>query len=119
MLKTKDEAEEAFLKYKAEVENQLDRKIKRLRSDRGGEYGTNTLKDFCEKIGVIHEVSAPRTPQQNGVAERKNRALKDMMNSMLISYGLSDDMWGEAVLSACYILNRVPHKKLDKTPYEL
>lgn len=60
-----------FLKFKTEVENQLDKKIKRLRSDRGGEYGTNFLKDFCEKNGIIHEFSAPYTPQQNGIAERK------------------------------------------------
>ncbi|KAK4402771.1 hypothetical protein Sango_1017800 [Sesamum angolense] len=50
---SKDEASEMFLKYKAEVENQLDKKIKRLRSDRGGEYGTNFLKEFCENNGVL------------------------------------------------------------------
>ena len=104
-----------FLKHKAEVENQLDRKIKRLRSDRGGEYGTIFLENFCEKNGIIHETSAPYTPQQNGIAERKYRTLKEMMNAMLLSSG----MWGEAILSACYILNRVPHKRLVKTPYEL
>ncbi|CAH9139832.1 unnamed protein product [Cuscuta epithymum] len=119
LLRSKDEAGEMFMKYKAEVENQLDRKIKRLRSDRGGEYNTNFLKEFCEKHGIIHESSAPYTPQQNGVAERKNRTLKDMMNSMLLSAGLSDNLWGEAVLSACYILNKVPHKRIEKTPYEL
>ena len=104
---------------KAEVENQLDRKIKRLRSDRDGEYDTNSLSIFCEKNGIIHETSAPYTPQQNGIAERKNRTLKEIMNAMLISSGLPDNMWGEAVLTACFILNRVPHKKLDQTPYEL
>lgn len=57
-----------FLKYKAEVEIQLDRKIKRLRSDRGGEYDTNSLTAFCEKNGIIHETSAPYTHQQNDVA---------------------------------------------------
>ncbi|KAL0413818.1 UNVERIFIED_CONTAM: Retrovirus-related Pol polyprotein from transposon TNT 1-94 [Sesamum radiatum] len=119
LLRTKDEAAEMFLRYKTEVENQLDKKIKRLRSDRGGEYSTNFLKDFCEKNGIIHETSAPYTPQQNGVAERKNRTLKEMMNAMLLSSGLPENMWGEAVLSACYVLNRVPHKKLDKTPHEL
>jgi hypothetical protein len=119
LLRSKDEAEEMFLKYKAEVENQLDRKIKRLRSDRGGEYDPNTLKAFCEQNGIIHETTAPYTPEQNGIAERKNRTLKNMMNSMLISSGFSDNMWGEAILSACHVLNRVPHKKLDKTPYEI
>jgi len=119
LLNSKDEAETMFLKYKAEVENQLDRKIKRIRSDRGGEYGTNFLREFCEKNGIVHETSAPYTPQQNGISERKNRTLKEMMNAMLLSSGMSNQMWGEVVLSACYTLNRVPHKRLDKTPYEL
>ncbi|KAE8666786.1 hypothetical protein F3Y22_tig00112491pilonHSYRG00280 [Hibiscus syriacus] len=107
-----------LLKLTSEVENQLDR-IKRVRSDRGGEYGSNFLKDICEKNDIIHETSAPYFPQQNGIAERKNRTLKEMMNSLLISSGLSDNMWGEAILSVTHILNGVPHKKLDSTPYEL
>ena len=53
-----------FLKFKAVVENQLDRKIKRFKSDRDGEYSTKTLQDFCEKNGIIHEVSAPYTPKK-------------------------------------------------------
>ena len=64
LLKSKDKAEEMFLKYKAEVENQLDRKIKRLRFDKSGEFDTNSLTAFCEKNGIIHETSAPYTPQQ-------------------------------------------------------
>ncbi|KAK8570584.1 hypothetical protein V6N13_032201 [Hibiscus sabdariffa] len=119
LLRTKYEAENFFLIYKAEVENQLGRRIKWLRSDRGGEYGSNFLKEVCEKNDIIHETSAPYFPQQNGIAERKNRTLKEMMNSLLISSGLSDNMWGDAILSANHILNRVPHKKLDHTPYEL
>ena len=55
-----------FLKYKAEVGNQLDQKIKRLKIDRGGEYETNSLTTFCEKIGIIHEVSAPVLPNKMG-----------------------------------------------------
>ncbi|XP_057249331.1 uncharacterized protein LOC130590790 [Beta vulgaris subsp. vulgaris] len=64
---------------------------------------------------VLTEMTSPYTPEQNGIAERKNRTLKDMMNAMLISSGMPTNMWGEAILSACYVLNRVPHKKLDKT----
>ncbi|KAL0541446.1 hypothetical protein IC582_021491 [Cucumis melo] len=119
LIKTKNEAASMFLKFKAESENQLGKKIKRLRSDRGGEYSDKTLKEFCESNGIIHEFTAPYSPQQNGIAERKNRTLKEMMNAMLLSSGLFDNMWGEAVLSACFILNRIPHKGLDKTPYEL
>ena len=119
LLRSKDEAENTFYVYKAEVENQLNRKIKRLRSDRGGEYVTNSLKEYCEINGIIHEFTAPYCPQQNCILERKNRTLKEMMNALLASSDLPDNMWGEAVLSVNHILNKVPHKKLDKTPYEL
>jgi len=70
-LKSKNEAKKMFLKYKAEVENQLNQKIKRLISNRGGEYDTNSLTFFCKKNGIIHETTAPYAPQQNGIAERK------------------------------------------------
>ena len=64
LLRSKDEAENVFYTYMAEVENQLNRKIKRIRSDRGGEYITNSWKDFCEKNGIIHDFTAPYRPQQ-------------------------------------------------------
>ena len=116
---SKDEVENMFIKFKTEVENQKNKKIKRLSSDRGGEYGLALYKKFCEENGIIHEVTAPRTPEQNGIAERKNITLKDMMNAMLINSGLPSNMWGEAILSTCHVLNRVPHKKIRKIPYEL
>ena len=78
LLINKDEVFDMFLSYKAEVENQLDRKIKRIKSDRGGEY--IPLNDYCENEGIIHEVTPPYSPKSNGVAERKNRTLKEMMN---------------------------------------
>ena len=74
---------------------------------------------FYQEHGIIHQTSTPYTPQQNGIAERKNRTLKEMMNAMLISSGLPQNLWGETLLSANYILNKLPHKKLDKTPYSL
>ena len=104
--------------YKNEVENQLGRKIKTIRSNRGGEYDA-PFDRFCQEHGITHQTSAPYTPQQNGIAERKNSTLKEMMNAMLISSGLPQNLWGEALLSENYILNRLPHNKLDKTPYEL
>ena len=58
-------------------------------------------------------------PQSNGVAKLKNRTLKEMMNETLISFGLPQNMWGEAILTANYLLNKVPKKKAEKTPYEL
>ncbi|GJS93475.1 zinc finger, CCHC-type containing protein [Tanacetum coccineum] len=80
--------------------------------------------DLCDfhatpSLGIIHETTAPYTPQQNGVSERKNRALKEMVNSMLSYSGLSEGFWGEAMLMACYLLNRVPNKGNKTTPYEI
>ena len=118
MLRSKDETLEKFIEFKAEVENKLGKKIKAIRSDRGGEYEA-PFGDLCSLLGIIHQTTAPYTPQQNGVAERKNRTLKEMMNALLISSGLPQNLWGEAILSANYILNKIPHKKSHKTPYEL
>ena len=118
LLKSKDEALNFFKIYKAEVENQLDRKIKRLRSDRGGEYFSNEFDAFCVEHGIIHERTPPYSPQSNGVAERKNRTLTDLVNAMLDTSGLSKAWWGEAILTACHVLNRVPTKNKEITPFE-
>ena len=119
LLSHKDEASETFLKYKAEVKNQLNRKIKRFRSDRGGEYDSNTLNAFCKEYGIIHKVTPPYSPESNGVAEKKNRTLKEMMNTMLISFGHALNLWGEAILLTCHIQNRTPFKKIGKILYKL
>ena len=118
LLKTKDEAFECFKTYKAEVENQLEKKIKRVRSDRGGEYFSNEFDLFCAENGIIHERTPPYSPQSNGVAERKNRTLMDLVNAMLGTSGMAKAWWGEAVLTACHVLNRVPTKNSEVTPYE-
>ncbi|MDR5650747.1 hypothetical protein QKW61_014320, partial [Staphylococcus nepalensis] len=86
-----------FITFKTEVENQCGKTIKRLRSDRGGEY---YFPDYCESVGIIHEKTAPYTPQQNGVAERKNRTLTEMVNAMLSNSRLGTGLWGEAILTA-------------------
>ena len=91
LLKTKAEAIEKFVLYKNEVENQLNKKIKVLRSDRGGEH-ESPFVEFCAQHGIIHETTTPYSPQTNEVAERKNRTLKEMMNAMLISSGLPQNM---------------------------
>ena len=116
LLHSKDEVLEKFKIYKNEVELKCDTKIKCLRTDRGGEYYDPR---YFQSTGIVHQVTAPYTPQQNGIAERKNRTLMDMVNSMMSYSGLSSGYWGEALLTACYILNRVPSKRSNKTPYEL
>jgi transposase InsO family protein len=94
LLKTKDEALDYFKIYKAEVENQLERKIKRLRSDHGGEFFPKVFDDFCTEHGIIHERTPPYSPESNKIAERKNRMLTDLVNAMLDTCGLSKAWWG-------------------------
>jgi hypothetical protein len=118
LLKSKDEALHYFKTYKAEAENQLERKIKRLRSDRGGEYFSSEFSDFCVEHGIIHERTPPYSPQSNGVTKRKNRTLTDLVNTMLETSGLSKEWWGEAILTACHVLNKVPTKNKEITPFE-
>ena len=117
-LKMKDEVLYYFKIYKAEVENQLERKIKHLRSDHGGEYFSNEFSEFCVVHGIIHERTPPYSPQSNGIAERKNHTLTDLVNAMLETAGLSKKWWGEAILAAYHILNRVPTKKKESTSFE-
>ncbi|GJS07785.1 RNA-directed DNA polymerase, eukaryota [Tanacetum coccineum] len=116
LLHAKHEALDKFKIYKQEVELQRQDLIKVLRTDRGGEYYDPV---YFQSTGIIHQTTAPYTPQQNGVAERKNRTLKEMVNSMLSYSGLSEGFWGEAMLTACYILNRTPNKNSKQTPYEI
>ncbi|KAJ9536248.1 hypothetical protein OSB04_un000581 [Centaurea solstitialis] len=119
LLHSKDQAFEAFKIYKAEVENQKEKRIKILRSDRGGEYFNHEFDTFCEENGIKHERTSPFTPQQNGLAERKNRTLVEMVNCMLNQSGLPTNLWGEALLTACYIHNRITSRVIPTSPYEL
>ena len=94
-------------------------KLIHVRSDHGGEF-TGDFEDLCEKEGFNHNFSVARTPQQNGVVERKNITLQEMARTMLLESGLPKQFWVEAVNCACWIINRSYHKpKLLKTPYEL
>jgi transposase InsO family protein len=94
LLKTKDEALECFKTYKAEVENQLEKIIKRIRSDRGGEYFSNEFDLFYSENGIIHEWTPPYLPQSNGVVKRKNQMLMDLVNAMLGMSGMAKAWWG-------------------------
>lgn len=67
----------------------------------------------------MHEVTPPYSPESNGVAERKNRTLKEMLNAMLVSSGATLNLWGEAFLSTCHLQNRIIMRKTGKIPYEL
>jgi hypothetical protein len=118
LLKIKDEALNYFKTYTAEVQNQLEKKIKCFGSDRGDEYISNEFDLFCTEHGTIHERMPPYSSQSNGVGKRKNRTLNDLVNSMLDTTGLSKSWWGKVLLTSCHVLNRVPMKNKEKTPYE-
>ncbi|GJU74096.1 retrotransposon protein, putative, ty1-copia subclass [Tanacetum coccineum] len=92
--------------------------IKALRSDRGGEY-ISQFKDYLKACGIVQQLTPPYTPQHNGVSERRNRTLLDMVRSMMNLTTLPLSFWDYALESATCILNMVPTKKVDKTPYEL
>ena len=89
-----------------------------MRSDRGGEYFSNEFSEFCVEHGIIHERTPPYSPQSNEIAERKNRTLTDLVNAMLETAGLPKEWWGEAILTACHVLNKVPTKNKEITPFK-
>eukprot|EP00253_Pinus_taeda_P019173 PITA_19173 len=109
-LKNKSEVFEKFRNFKALVENQSGMHIKVLRTDRGGEYISKEFLRFCRENGIHKQFTTRYTPQQNGVAERKNRTIMDMARSMLKAKHLPNDYWAEVVNCAAYILNRCPTK---------
>ena len=95
-------------------------KIKNVRSDNGLEFRNTNIEEFLDEEGIKHEFSAPYTPQQNGLVERKNRTLIEMARTMLDEYKTPDSFWAEAINIACHAINRLYlHKQLNKTPYEI
>ncbi|MCO5582941.1 hypothetical protein L7F22_036844 [Adiantum nelumboides] len=101
------------------VENETGCKVQTLCTDRGGEYMLGAFKDFLGKIGIKHQCTMPYTPQQNGVAKRKNRSLMEMARCMLKAKSLPHKLWMEAVACAAHVLNRCPTRALKTiTPYE-
>jgi transposase InsO family protein len=119
LISHKFEALDCFRRYVSLVENQLDKSIKALRTDRGREYLSEQFKELCDEKGIMRQLTMPRTPQQNGVAERRNRTLLEMVRSIMEQANLPISYWGDAILAAAYILNQVPSKSVPSTPYEL
>ena len=119
LISHKSEALECFRRYVTLVENQLDKTIKCLRTDRGGEYLSEQFKELCDEKGIVRQLTTPYTPQQNGVSERRNRTLLEMVRSMMAQANLPVSYWGDALLTAAYVLNLVPSKSVTSTPYEL
>jgi len=119
-LKSKDDSYDVFSKFCIQIQSEKELKILKVRSDHGGEFENEPFEIFCEKHGIIHEFSSPRTPQQNGVVERKNRSLQEMARTMIHENNLAKHFWAEVVNTTCYVQNRIYIRPLlNKTAYEL
>nr|GEU56827.1 putative ribonuclease H-like domain-containing protein [Tanacetum cinerariifolium] len=115
-----DETNRILKTFRAGIENQLDCKVKVIRCDNETEFKNSVVNQFCDMKWIKREFSVARTPQQNGVAERKNRTLIEALRTMLVDSKLPTTFWAEAVNTACYVLNRsLVIKPHNKTPYEL
>ncbi|KAJ9552558.1 hypothetical protein OSB04_016603, partial [Centaurea solstitialis] len=119
LMRHKSETFEKFKEYQNEVQNLLDKRIKFLRSDRGGEYLSDEFDNHLMECGIVSQLTPPYTPQMNGVSERRNRTLLDMVRTMMCHSTLPMSFWGHALETAAHILNRAPTKLVEKTPYEL
>ena len=117
-----------FKSYKAEVELQFNKRIKSVKSKCGGEYygrsdSSNAQRagpftKFLEEYGIVSQYTMSGSPSMNGVAERRNMTLKGMVRSMISHSTLSESLWGEALETVAYILNRVPTKATVKTSFK-
>ena len=102
------------------IKTQFRKSVKRVRSDNGGEFTSNEMVSFYDEEGILLETTCPHTPQQNGVVERKHRHLLETARALRFEANLPKGFWGECVLTAAYIINRLPSKVTkDKTPYEI
>nr|KAJ0227737.1 hypothetical protein LSAT_V11C100025710 [Lactuca sativa] len=119
-LKKKSHAAQEIISLIRKNETLTGLKVKQLRSDHGTEFRNSTLEEFCDNKGIGQNFSAPRTPQQNGVAERRNRTLIEAGRTLMIHAGLPMSFWAEAVNTACFTQNRsLIHRIHKKTPYEM
>src|ERR1041385_1374565 len=118
LMKHKFETFERFKEFQSEVVNQLGKKIKHLRSDRGGEYLSHEFGDHLKTCGIAPQLTPVGTPQRNSVSERRNRTLLDSVRSMMSHTDLPMSFWGYALETAAYILNRAPSKSVKTTPFE-
>ena len=119
-LSQKNDTFDTFRIFAMKIQNELELKIKIIQSDHGGEFDNLDFGNLCDELGIAHQFSAPRTPQQNGVAEHKNCTMIDMSRTMLAENSLLGYFWAEVVSTACYLANRALVRRITKkTPYEL
>nr|GEV56962.1 retrovirus-related Pol polyprotein from transposon TNT 1-94 [Tanacetum cinerariifolium] len=119
-LRKKSQAPEMIMSFIRMVENQNDVKVKQIKTNNGTEFRNHELESFCDEKGISQNFSSPYTPEQNGVAERKNITLIEATRTVLNRSVLSNHFWIEAVKIACYTQNRsIIVKRHDKTSYEI
>ncbi|KAH9699236.1 Integrase catalytic domain-containing protein [Citrus sinensis] len=120
LMKNKNEVLGILLKWKKMVETQTGRKVKRFRSDNGGEYKNDLFLQICQDEGIVRHFTVRDTPQQNGVAERMNRTILEKARCMLSNARLDKESWAEAVVYACHLINRLPSTTIEgRTPMEM
>ncbi len=118
-LKQKSEVFSRFLEWKAVAEKSSGHELKTLRTDNGGEFTSTEFENYLKSDGVKHELTVPKTPEQNGVAERLNRTLVEAVRAMLVQSKLPPTFWVEALSTAVYLHNRSPTKSVaNMTPFE-
>src|SRR4051812_37141855 len=120
LLKHKDESHTMFFNFCTHIQSEKECKIIKVRSDHGGEFENRFFDIYFKENGIVLDFSCPRTPQQNGAVERKNRTLQEMARTMINETNMAKHFWAEAIKTACYIQNRISIRPiLNKTPYEL
>jgi len=119
LLKSKAEAEVKIKEYVRRMETHLNKKVAKIRCDNGKEYINNTVINWCKGKGIELNTTIPHTPQLNGRAERLNRTLLEKVRALLFDSNMNKNMWGEALYTATYLLNRLPTDTLKVTPYEM
>ncbi|KAJ9672576.1 hypothetical protein PVL29_025979 [Vitis rotundifolia] len=120
LMKNRAELFSIFQKFYAEIQTQFNISIRVLRSDNAREYFSAPFTSFMSHHGILHQSSCAHTPQQNGVAERKNRHLVETARTILLHSNVPFRFWGDAVLTACYLINRMPSSILhDQIPHSL
>jgi transposase InsO family protein len=112
-LRSKDEVFSVFKIFHAYIQTQFSAQIKILRSDNGGEYMSHLFQDFLQHHDIIFLRSCPSTPQQNGVVERKNRHLLDVVHTLLLESSTPSRFWCEALSTAVHLINRLPSPILN------
>ncbi|KAG4040147.1 hypothetical protein PC123_g24310 [Phytophthora cactorum] len=118
-MKAKSDVLFKFEIYKAAIEIATDKKIKPLHSDNGGEYTDRQFKIHLNLRGIKHEKTVPYTPRQNELAERLNRSLSEMARCMLYHEGIEKKWYVEVVITAAWVINRIPNSVTVKTPYAI